>query len=99
MNNTPTKEISLKEAYDILQECSAVVIDDNVLVYPSLDEITGDLKNEFLSLAWQEDGEEFQVNFLEGQNQKVQVSGCSLFLVDSEGEDNQLTILEPKKLV
>lgn len=99
MNSKTPKTITLQEAYNILEDCSAVIIDDNVLVYPSLDELSGDLKNEFLCLSWEEDGENFEVRFLEGQNQNVQVSGSSLFLIDSEGEDNQLTILEPKVLV
>lgn len=93
-----TKQITLKDAYNILQDCSAVIIDDNVLVYPSLDEPSGDLRHEFLNLAWEQEGEDFEVRFLEGNNQEVQVSGSSLFLVDSDGQDAQLTILEPKKL-
>jgi hypothetical protein len=92
------KEITLKEAYEILENASAIIIDDNVLVYPGLNEITGDLKNEFLYISWEEDGEEFEVNFLEGQNQTCEVVGSSLFLKDSDGEDTQLTILTTKEL-
>jgi len=92
------KEITLKEAYQILEDCSAVTIDDNALVYPGLNELTGDPQEEFLSLNWEEEGEEYGVHFLEGQNQNCTVSGCSLFLIDSEGEENQITILVPKQL-
>jgi hypothetical protein len=92
------KEITLKEAYEILEDASAVIIDDNVLVYPGLYDITGDLKNEFLYISWREDGEEYEVSFLEGHNQTCPVSGSSLFLKDSEGEDTQLTILTTKSL-
>jgi hypothetical protein len=99
MNSKTPKTITLQEAFTILEDCSALIIDDNVLVYPRLEDLTGDLKNEFLYLSWEEDGEDFEVRFLEGQNQNVQVSGSSLFLIDSEGEDNQLTVLTPKSLV
>jgi hypothetical protein len=92
------KEITLKEAYQILEDSSAVIIDDNVLVYPGLDDITGDLENEFLYINWENDGEEFEVRFLEGHNQTCTVSGSSLFLKDSEGEDTQISILTTKEL-
>jgi hypothetical protein len=92
------KEITLKETYEILEDCSAVIVDDNALVYPSLNDLTGDLRNEFLYIGWDSDGEEFGIQFLEGHNQVCSVSGSSLFLKDSEGEETQLTILTTKKL-
>jgi hypothetical protein len=92
------KEITLKEAYEILENASAIVVDDNVLVYPGLYDITGDLKNEFLYISWENDGEEFEIKFLEGHNQTCTIAGSSLFLKDSEGEDTQISILTTKTL-
>lgn len=92
------KEITLQEAYNILENCAGVIVDDNVLIYPSLSDITNEPDNEFLYLSWNEDGEDFEVSFIESDNQKIVASGCSLFLTDSEGEENQITILAPQKL-
>jgi len=91
-------EITLQEAHTILENCSAIVIDDNILLYPSLEDLTGEPENEFLYLSWNEEGEDFEVKFLEKDNPKVTTSGCSLFLVDTEGNENQITILSPQKL-
>jgi hypothetical protein len=92
------KEITLKEAYSILENAAGVIVDDNVLIYPSINELANEPDNEFLYLSWNEDGEDFEVNFLEKDNEKVVVSGCSIFLVDSDGEENQITILAPLQL-
>jgi len=92
------KKIPLRKAYDILQNCSAVVIDDNVLVYPALDEIEEDDANEFMYLSWSYEDLEYDVKFEEGSNREVEVVGSSMFLIDIEGETTQLTILEPKNL-
>jgi hypothetical protein len=97
------KIITLKEAYNILQDASAVIIDDSVLVYPSLDMIEGSDENEFLYLSWDdEDGQEYSLKFCEGENQEVKVSGSSLFLLDTDanGEEDhtQITILTTKEL-
>jgi hypothetical protein len=92
------KTITLKQAYQILENSSAVIVDDAV-VYPSLYELTGEDDNEFLFLSW-EDGDyhEFNLQFLEANNGEVKVSGSSLFLYDHEGEETQLTILAPQNL-
>ena len=74
------KIITLKEAYNILQDASAVIIDDNVLVYPALDMIEGSDENEFLYLSWDDEGLGYEVKFCEGDNQEVEVAGSSLFL-------------------
>ena len=36
------KTITLTEAYHILEDASAVVVEDDALVYPSLDMISGE---------------------------------------------------------
>ena len=95
------KKITLKEAYAILEKASAVIIDDNALVYPSLWELNGDPENQFLYLSW-EDGVEYYMKFCEGDNTEVGVAGSSLFLYDTDADDEtcltKLTILVPQTL-
>lgn len=94
------KKIPLHEALAILQNCSAVIVDDNALTYPSTDELTGDDDNEFLYLAWDDGNQEFCATFTEGDNRMVKVAGSSMFLFDTDGDDEecQITILSPEML-
>ena len=96
------KTITLKEAYQILEDANAVIIDNDVVLYPSLEPISGDELNEFLFFRWDDGGLEYTLKFLEGDNQEVKVVGSSMFLYDteSEGEDDhiQITILITKEL-
>ena len=87
------KTITLKEAIDILSQCSAVII-DNVVTYPSLHE-----HEEFLNLSWT-DGEynDFNESFYARDNENVIIVDSSMFLVDESGDEVQLTILCPQKL-
>lgn len=93
------KTISLKEAYDILENSSAVVIDDNALMYAGLHDLEDDDSNVFLTLSYTDDeGLIFEYNFAEGDNQEIKVLGSSMFLEDIDGEECQLTILCPQNL-
>lgn len=92
------KKITLKEAFAILEDCSAIIIEDGVLTYPSLYDLEHSDENEFLYIHWDYEGLEFSVKFAEGENSEVRVSGSSMFLIDTEGEENHITILEPKNL-
>lgn len=93
------KIITLKEAFEILENCSAIIIDDDVLIYPGLyEELTGEDDNEFMYLSWESEGMEYGIKFNEGLNKAVKVIGSFLFLIDTEGEERQITILEPKNL-
>ena len=97
------KSIPLQEAYSILEEASAVIVDDSVLVYPALAELEFSDENEFMYIAWNdEDGQEYVLKFAEGDNQEVKVSGTSIFLldIDAEAEEDatQITILTTKEL-
>ena len=97
------KIITLTQAYHILEDASAVVVDDDTLVYPSLDMISGDEDNEFLYLQWESDGGRlFNLKFNEGDNQEVKIVGSSMFLYDTDanGEEDhtQITILTTKEL-
>jgi len=68
------KTISLEEAYNILEQASAIIVDDAV-IYPSLWELNGDDNNEFLYLSWTDaDYNEFSLKFIEGDNREVELS-------------------------
>jgi hypothetical protein len=96
------KTVTLKEAFRILEDASAVIINDEVVLFPSLSELTEDHTNEFLFFRWDWDGNEYSLKFCEGDNQKVNLVGSSMFLfdTDADGEEDhtQITILITKEL-
>jgi hypothetical protein len=94
------KTITLDEAYHILEDCSAIIIDDADLpLYPHLAPLEDSDENEFLYLGWQnDDGLAYDVKFAEGENKEVKVSGSSMFIIDTEGDEVQFTILHPMNL-
>ena len=94
------KKITLKEAHQILEDASAIIIDNDVVLYPSLEPISGDELNEFLFLRWDDGGLEYTLKFLEGDNQEVEIVGSSMFLYDtlSNNDHIQITILTTKEL-
>jgi hypothetical protein len=93
------KKITLKEAYQILEDASAIIIDDSVLVYPSLSELKEDDTNEFMYLSWTDEGWDYSARFEEWRNQEVEVVGSSMFLyAEGDNEHTQITILTTKEL-
>lgn len=96
------KTITLKEAYQILEDANAVIIDNDVVLYPSLQELEDDDTNEFLFFRWDDGGLDYTLSFKEGDNQEVKVVGSSMFLydIDSDGDEDhiQITILTTKQL-
>jgi hypothetical protein len=88
------KTITLTRAHELLTSASAVVI-DNVVTYPSLAELEDNPANQFLCLTWDDEGLEFAVRFNEEGNAVVNVEGASLWLVDDEGDQAQITLLAP----
>lgn len=97
------KSITLENAYKILEDASAIIIDDGVLVYPALSDLEDSDENEFMYLEWRdEDGLEYYVKFAEGDNQEVVIEGSSMFLLDtdanSDTDTTQITILTTKDL-
>jgi hypothetical protein len=96
------KKITLKEAYRMLEDASAVIIDNDVVLYPSLQELEEDDTNEFLFFRWDDGGLEYTLTFEEGDNQEVKIVGSSMFLYDTDanGEEDhtQITILTTKEL-
>lgn len=91
------KTIPLADAFRILENASAVII-DNVVTYPTLDDLTGEADNQFLLLSWDDEGSEFNVKFREGDNTSVILVGSSMLLKDSDGNETQVSILEPANI-
>jgi hypothetical protein len=89
------KTIPLKEAHDILSDCSAVILDGNALMYPYTADLEDDPTNEFLYLSWTEEGLSYYVKFVEENNQNVVIEGAFMTLTDDEGDKSILTILNP----
>jgi hypothetical protein len=98
----PTKTITLQEAYTLLEGASALMVDNNILVYAGLNDLTGDDRNEFLYLRWEDDGRGYTREFEEGFNREVDVEGSSLFLFEPDASDDddctKITLLVPQKL-
>ena len=97
------KTIPLQDAHKILEDASAIIVDDGVLIYPALADLEFSDENEFMYITWSdEDGQEYDLHFAEGDNQEVKISGSSMFLIDTdaEGEEDriQITILTGKEL-
>lgn len=87
----------MEEAYDLLEQASAVIVDDNAVTYPTLDVFTGEPDNEWLFIKWENDeGQEFSVKFNERAAPKI--SGGKLVMVDHEGEETTITLLQVWRL-
>ena len=95
------KSISLYEAYSLLQQCRAVDLEGR-LIEPILFEYEEEDKNEFLILRWEEyfEGEELivEVIFEEGDNLMVEVDKRKLYLVNSDGDQEELILLKEMDL-
>ena len=89
------KDIPLHDAIYLLRQCSGILLEGRYLE-PHLYE-TDDGSVEFMSLQWSEEyeGDELDVviSFNEGDNIKVPFEGCELTLVNSDGEEETLTLL------
>lgn len=87
--------ITLKQAHKLLEDCTAVIVEDNKLVRPSMAELNGNEENEFMCLRWSDSlGQEYAETFLEGPNNKIELHGSSLFPVgDCNGDQMQVTLL------
>lgn len=90
------KQITLKQAHDLLQLSPVVGLEERYIV-PSLFQLEGEEGSEFCVLYWTEiykgDPVDFTVVFEEGDNQKCELDGCDLVLVNSEGEEEILQLL------
>jgi len=91
MNTT----ITLVEALNLIENATAVIVNNDALMYASTSELTGDGDNEFLYLGWTDgDGYDYRIKAIESNNQTVEVSDKGgLVFVDDEGEPFELTLL------
>jgi hypothetical protein len=94
------KKITLNQAHILLQNASGVLISDTPdPLLPCYAELDGNDENQFLYISWDDDeGMMYDVKFAEGENREVTISGCSMFLIDNEGEEVQITLLVPQIL-
>jgi len=84
------KKITLKEAVELLYECSAVITEDYTVTYPSVFED----EEVFLIVQWDdEDGQTFSYNFNKADNQEVEVELSNMYLTDVEGASMCLMLL------
>ena len=70
---------------------------DDKFIEPTLLDIVGEYSNEWMTLQWEEEyrGEilDVVIAFTEGDNQKVLLEGSELTLVNTEGEEETLTLV------
>lgn len=89
-------EIPLHDAVHIIRQCTGVLLEGRYLE-PHLLEIEDDYSNEWMTLQWEEvycDEElDVVVAFTEGDNQRVLLEGSTLTLVNSDGDEEELTLL------
>ena len=90
------KTIPLKTAHELIENAAAIIADHDVLMYPSVSDLTGEADNEFLYIGRSDGyGCEFQIRATEGPNQNVKVTDQGdLVLVDDEGNEFEITLLK-----
>ena len=90
------KQINLSEAFDYLRLCEGIILEGRILDI-SLIGLEEDANNEFAYLYWSEEihGDiiDFEIVFKEDDNQKVLLDGPHMTLINSEGEEEELTLL------
>jgi len=91
--------MDLEDALDVLDNCSALILDNDILMIPR---IIKDLKNgdnqKIFCLQWVEGQDTFEILFLEEDNQSVGYSGSTMFLIDESGEEVHITLLTQKEI-
>jgi hypothetical protein len=92
------REITLEEAFNYLRACEGVILEDR-LIRPSLLGVEGDPENEFFYLSWAEEirGEyiDFVSAFKEKDNRVVLSEGPTLIFINTEQQEEELTLLRP----
>lgn len=84
------KRIKFEDAHAILLECSAVVWDDWRISRPLCDE-----EKLLVKLEHNDSGLIYSAVFDREFNRTVAVEGSSMFMFDEDGEEVQLTVLNP----
>jgi hypothetical protein len=87
--------IPLSEAFSILLNADAVIVNDDALMRPSVSSYEDDDDNEFLYLSWETEGLGYSLKFTEGDNKSVKATQTTLLLLDSDAEkDTDFTEIE-----
>lgn len=95
------KQIPLSRAYMLLQDCSAVQVDDGLVAVPSLMG-TDNPDGEFMHLVWSDtngicessdSGYLYEYYFNKDDNETVTINGATMTLVSTEDEEITLTLL------
>ena len=100
MLNEPTR-MDLYSAYKIIAECPALMLDDINIVVPEIYPLTDEEENVFLAFALLIDEVVHEFSFKEGNNLDIPVEDYTMFLKESEDEEDEFTeikLLFPKKL-
>jgi hypothetical protein len=94
------KKITLHQAHILLQNASGIIISEvSEPLMPYIADLEGSDENQFLYITWDDDeGQMYDVKFSEGDNQEVTISETSMFLIDNEGDEVQITLLIPQIL-
>lgn len=88
------RNITLEQAYNLIGQCSAVIIDEDHLVYPSIDDLNGEPENEWCYLSWDDGYNEYCVKFIEAE-QEIMYDGSSIYMKDNKDTDTKITLLVP----
>ena len=90
------KELDLVDAFNYLRLSDGVVLEGRIMEI-SLIGIENEKDNVFAYLFWSEEvhGEfvDFDVSFVEGDNEFVLIDGPYMTLINSEGEEEELLLL------
>jgi hypothetical protein len=91
------KEINLHTAYDILQQCPAILLEGR-LIEPTFLGLGDKDNNEFMCISWEEEYEDdvytVELVFEEGDNEIVEIDGCIMRLISTDGEQEEITLLK-----
>ena len=91
------KTLELYDAYYFLSRCAGLLLEGR-FVEPFLSEIEDNYENEFLVLQWEQEYEgvlhTVEVGFKEGDNQTIGLEGATMVLTNTEGEEEELTLLQ-----
>jgi hypothetical protein len=90
------RKITIREAIVLIQNCSAVII-DNVVTYPNLEEeLSGEPESCWLEICWIDDDNDFVVSFSEDCG-TIEFDGTNLFINDIDGDQQMIVLLVPMK--
>ena len=95
-----SRTITLKQAHKILENSAAIIWRDYNLSFADVRKLDGNPDNEWMNLEIVDDeGHIFSETFIEQNNQTILVVGSSMFPLNAEGDDVQISILNPDESV